>query len=297
MGRERRRGRGGRVAGARPPVRVAGRFADVTRTELGVAAVFSFSFASARGGWRVGGGPREGDGAALDAIAALSPWAPRCRGLRRRGSNPPSTPAPIERRPADGNARAATVTEPRAEVAPAPRYARELEPARAVRDSRVRARAARGCGRREVVVPRAPPFASRAFQNETLGRSNSSFERSEGASFPSPRQSPIRTKSSLEKMSRARESRTPDRRSSNQRLVPLATASPPILHPPDATRSSREMRAAGSRRRRSRHPLLSARIFHLSRARRGRVGAEILDPAPRWRRARVTRRRWSASRA
>ena len=35
------------------------------------------------------GVPARGDGAgALDAIAALSPWAPRCRGLRRRGSEP-----------------------------------------------------------------------------------------------------------------------------------------------------------------------------------------------------------------
>ena len=172
--------------------------------------------------------------------------------------NPPSTPAPIERRPADGK----NATRGDGDRTARGRWRRRLldtpassNPARATCATHAFATraAACGCGRREVVVPRAPPFASRAFQNETLGRSNSSFERSEGASFPSPRQSPIRTKSSLEKMSRARESRTPDRRSSNQRLVPLATASP--SHPPsaDATRSSREMRAAGSRRRRSRH--------------------------------------------
>ena len=102
-GRGRREGKGRRGAGgeaartgadaSRARVRPSASrvdFADVTRTELGVAAVFSFSFASARVGVAcLEGVPARGDGAGgagrHRGVVAL---APRCRGLRRRGSEP-----------------------------------------------------------------------------------------------------------------------------------------------------------------------------------------------------------------
>lgn len=285
------RGRGG----------VDGRGRDTHRAGRGRGVLLLLRLC-ARGGGVLGGGPREGGrrgGVGRHrGVVALGAQVSRAATARLRTRHrllPQSSVAPLIGR----MRRAATVTEPRAgggagasSIRPRART-RLVRRARLTRSPRARRRAA-AVGARSLCPARHPsrrePFKTRRWGEATaLSNDPRGFI---------PLSAPIArfTRRAVSKKCRACANR--GRQTVDPRINASFRSRPRALPNFPSARCHKIIARDASGGEPSSSfsaPAPGRRGSSISPARGG--GAEILDPAPRWRRARVTRRRWSASRA